>query len=95
MILGGLAEADDLSRISRLAGEIDDPTITRTTGPGGGTLSVAMRRLPALPVERLRTLAAGEAIVLARHTAPVHTRLRPWTQLPQADAIRADAAQPA
>jgi type IV secretory pathway TraG/TraD family ATPase VirD4 len=95
VVLGGLSEADDLARISRLAGEIDEPTVTRTTGPGGGSMSISVRRLPALPVERLRTLAPGQAIVLARHTPPVHTRLRPWTQLPQADIIRRDAAEPA
>jgi len=95
VVLGGLSEADDLSRISRLAGEIDEPTVTRTTGPGGGSLSVATRRLPALPVERLRTMPPGEAIVLARHTPPVRTRMRPWTRLPQSAAIRAAAEEPA
>jgi type IV secretion system protein VirD4 len=92
VVLGGLAQADDLQRISRLAGDIDEPTVTRTTGPGGGSMSVAERRLPALPVEMLRTLPQGLAVVLARHTAPVLTRLRPWTDLPQAATIRADAA---
>ena len=91
MVLGGLSEADDLARISRLAGEIDEPTMTRTTGPAGGTVSVAVRRLPALPIERLRTLPPGQAIVLARHTPPVRTRLRPWTDLPVADTIRTHA----
>jgi type IV secretion system protein VirD4 len=92
VVLGGLAQADDLQRISRLAGDIDEPTVTRTTGPGGGSMSVAERRLPALPVEMLRTLPQGQAVVLARHTAPVLTRLRPWTDLPQAATIRGDAA---
>lgn len=91
-MLGGLSEADDLSRISRLAGEVDEPLLTRTTGPGGGSISVTVRRLPALPLERIRTLPEGHAIVLARHTPPVQTHMRPWTRLPQAAAIRADAA---
>jgi type IV secretory pathway TraG/TraD family ATPase VirD4 len=95
VVLGGLSEADDLARISRLAGEIDEPTLTRTTGPGGGSVSVAVRRLPALPIDRLRTLPEGQAIVLARHTAPVQARLRPWTRLPQAAAIRTDSQAPA
>jgi type IV secretion system protein VirD4 len=92
VVLGGLAQADDLQRISRLAGDIDEPAVTRTTGPGGGSMSVADRRLPALPVEMLRTMPPGQAIVLARHTAPVLTRLRPWMDLADAAAIRADAA---
>ena len=91
VVLGGLAQSDDLVRISRLAGEIDEPTRSRTTGPGGGSVSVSMRRLPALPVERLRCLSPGRAIVLARHAAPIESRLRPWWQREDAPAIR-DAA---
>jgi len=91
VLLGGLAQADDLSRISRLAGEIDEPTRSRTTGPGGGSVSVSMRRLPALPVERLRCLPPGRAIVLARHAAPAEARLAPWWQRRDADVIRAAA----
>lgn len=89
VLLGGLAQADDLTRISRLAGEIDEPTRSRTTGPGGGSVSVSMRRLPALPVERLRCLPPGRAIVLARHAAPTEARLQPWWQRDDADTIRA------
>ena len=95
VVLGGLSEADDLGRISRLAGDIDEPTVTRTTGPGGGSISVAIRRIPALPVERIRTLPEGDAIVLARRTPPVQTRMRSWLRMPQAADIAADAAEPA
>src|SRR5581483_6560397 len=35
VILGGLAHAEDLHRISQLAGDIDDPVRTRTSGAGG------------------------------------------------------------
>lgn len=89
VLLGGLAQADDLTRISRLAGEIDEPTRSRTTGPGGGSVSVSVRRLPALPVERLRCLPPGRAIVLARHAAPTEARLQPWWQRRDAEVIRA------
>lgn len=88
VIFGGLAHADDLSRISRLAGEIDQPTWTRSTGPSGNSSSVAARRLPALPLEQLRCLPPGQAIVLARHTAPVRVHLTPWWQRPDAKQIR-------
>jgi type IV secretory pathway TraG/TraD family ATPase VirD4 len=89
VVLGGLAQADDLQRISRLAGEVDDATRSRTTGPGGGSVSVSMRRLPALPIERLRCLPPGHAVVLARHTAPAEARMQPWWERPDAPAIRA------
>jgi hypothetical protein len=92
VILGGLAHADDLGRISRLAGEIDQPTRTHTRGSGGPSVAIAQRRLPALPVETIRTLGPGRAIVLARHSAPVLARLDAWWRRPDADAIRQAAA---
>ena len=89
VVLGGLAQADDLARISRLAGDVDDDVHTRSYGPNGPAGSVSPRRLPALPVERLRTLPAGHAIVLARRTPPVHAVLTPWWAGAHADRIRA------
>jgi type IV secretory pathway TraG/TraD family ATPase VirD4 len=89
VILGGLAHAEDLQRISQLAGEIDDPVRTRSHGAGGSSTSVSPRRLPALSVQDLRTLPPGHAIVLARHTPPVHARLRPWWDTDHAKAITA------
>ena len=94
VVLGGLAHADDLGRISRLAGDVDDAVHTRSHGPTGPAVSVSPRRLPALPVERLRTLPAGHAIVLARRTAPVHAALTPWWDGPHAEAITAALARP-
>jgi type IV secretory pathway TraG/TraD family ATPase VirD4 len=94
VVLGGLAQADDLNSISRLAGEVDEPTRTRTTGPGGGSVSVSLRRVPALPVDRLRCLPPGRAIVLARHAAPVLAQLTPWWERDDADQIRAAAVAP-
>jgi type IV secretory pathway TraG/TraD family ATPase VirD4 len=78
IVFGGLAHAEDLHRISQLAGEIDDPVTTRSHGAGGASTSTAPRRLPALPIEILRTLPEGSAVVLARRTPPVHARLTPW-----------------
>jgi type IV secretory pathway TraG/TraD family ATPase VirD4 len=89
VILGGLAHAEDLHRISQLAGDIDDPVRTRTHGAGGASTSIAPRRLPALPVEAVRTLPPGHALVLARRTAPVEARLTAWWDGPHAAAIRA------
>jgi type IV secretion system protein VirD4 len=89
VILGGLAHAEDLSRISQLAGDVDDPVRTRTSGAGGASTSIAPRRLPALPVERLRTLRPGHAVVLARRTPPVEARLQPWWEGPHRREIQA------
>ncbi|HWA66463.1 MAG TPA: TraM recognition domain-containing protein, partial [Mycobacteriales bacterium] len=92
VILGGLAHAEDLQRISQLAGDIDDPVRTRTHGAGGASTSIAPRRLSALPIEVLRTLPEGTAIVLARRTPPVHARLTPWWDGPHAHVIEAALA---
>jgi type IV secretion system protein VirD4 len=78
VVLGGLAHAEDLNRISRLAGEIDDITKSQTSGPSGKSVSTTVRRLPALPVERLRGLPVGRAIVLGRRARPVEARLDPY-----------------
>ncbi|HVY09536.1 MAG TPA: TraM recognition domain-containing protein [Mycobacteriales bacterium] len=88
VILGGLAHAEDLHRISQLVGEIDEPVRTRTRGAGGASTSVGPRRLPVLPVDALRTLRPGHAIVLARNARPVEARLCPWWDGPHASAIR-------
>jgi type IV secretory pathway TraG/TraD family ATPase VirD4 len=92
VVLGGLAHAEDLHRIGQLAGDVDDPVRTRTHGAGGASTSVAPRRLAALPIERLRTLRPGHAIVLARRTPPVEARLLAWWDGPHAGPIRAALA---
>lgn len=78
VVLGGLAHAEDLQRISRLAGEIDDVTESVTRGVGGKSVSTSVRRLPALPVERLRGLPVGRAVVLGRRAPAIEARLRPY-----------------
>ena len=81
VVLGGLAHAEDLQRISRLAGDVDELTETRTRGPGGTSVAQSVRRLPALPIEKIRGLPVGRAIVLARRARPVEARLEPyWDQ---------------
>ena len=78
VVLGGLAHAEDLLRISRLAGDVDELTESRTRGPGGTSVSTSIRRLPALPIEKIRGLPVGRAIVLARRARPVEAALMPY-----------------
>lgn len=94
VILGGLAHADDLHRISRLAGEIDRQVLSRSHGPGGISSSTSPRRLPALPPELIRTLPSGHALLLARRTPPVHAQLTPWWRGPHANAIQQALDEP-
>ena len=82
VVLGGLAHTDDLNRIGRLAGDIDVPLETRSRGAGGASRSITTQRLAVLPLEKIRCLPAGQALVLARRCAPVEVRLRPYWQHP-------------
>jgi type IV secretory pathway TraG/TraD family ATPase VirD4 len=92
IVFGGLGHADDLARISRLAGDIDQPAWSHSDGAGGRSWSRSLRRLPALPVERLRNLPEGRAIVLHRRTPPIETTLAPWWQLPCRQVVEASLA---
>jgi type IV secretion system protein VirD4 len=82
VVLGGLAHADDLHRISRLAGDVDVPHVTHSRSSGGHSRSTSTQRLPALPLEHIRCLPAGQALVLARRCPPAQVRLTPWWQHP-------------
>lgn len=82
IVFGGLAHADDLHRISRLAGDVDIPHVTHSRSSGGHSRSTSTQRQPALPLERIRCLPAGQALVLARRCPPTQVRLTPWWQHP-------------
>ena len=88
VIFGGLAQADDLARISRLAGEVDQTTVSRSRGASGNSWSTGLRRIPVLGVEDLRSLPGGHAVLFYRHLRPALIRLAPWWQLPIAAAVR-------
>lgn len=78
VVLGGLAHSEDLQRISRLAGEIDDVTKSVSTGSSGRSVTTSVRRLPALPMERIRSLPVGRAVVIGRRAHPCEVRLQPF-----------------
>jgi type IV secretory pathway TraG/TraD family ATPase VirD4 len=78
VVLGGLAHTEDLTRIGRLAGDIDVPLETRSRGAGGASHSTTTQRLAVLPLEKIRCLPAGHALVLARRCAPVEVALQPY-----------------
>jgi type IV secretion system protein VirD4 len=83
VVLGGLAHATDLANISRLAGEVDVPLHTRSSSSTGTSHSTTTQRLPVLPIDKIRTLPAGRALVLARRCAPVEVQLQPYWKHPQ------------
>jgi type IV secretory pathway TraG/TraD family ATPase VirD4 len=78
VIFGGLSEADDLRAISSLAGEVDEPVATRSRSQDGIAISTTVRRVPALPIDRIRGIPEGRALVLGRRAAPVEAVLTPY-----------------
>ena len=93
VVLGGLGHADDLTRISRLAGEIDEEIGSASRGAGGTTWSTSLRQRPVLPLERIRSLEPGRALVLHRRTPPVEAMLDQWWKRPCAPRVNAALAE--
>jgi len=93
LILGGLGKTRDLEDVSRLLGEIDEPTTTVSRGRHGDrSETVSTRQMPVMPASVLRTLPFGTAVLLLRHTRPAVIDLAPWTARPDAAALRAGKA---
>jgi type IV secretory pathway TraG/TraD family ATPase VirD4 len=89
VILGGSANADDLTGISRLIGEREVREITHTQGPsgaGGTSVSVSVRRRPILEPSEIRQIPVGQGLLLLRSAPPILMALTPWT-------ARADASE--
>ena len=78
MLLPGVADLDTLRYFSGLVGEQERRDLTRTTGSGGSTRSVARRRTPLVAAEALRQLPDGHALLLYGRLAPARVRLRTW-----------------
>ena len=91
LVLGGLAKMRDLDDVSRLLGEIDEPTRTTSHGTSGErSTTISLRQMPVMPPAVLRTLPFGHGVFLLRHTRPAVIDLDPWTQRPDADQLRAE-----
>jgi type IV secretory pathway TraG/TraD family ATPase VirD4 len=89
VILGGLAKMRDLEDVSRLLGEIDEPTQTLSHGRAGErSSSTSLRMVPVMPPAVLRTLPFGTGVLLLRHTRPVVIDLHPWPSRPDAPALQ-------
>ena len=78
MLLPGVADLETLRYFAGLVGEEEAHDLTRTSGPGGPSRSVARRRRPLVAPEALRQLPDGHALLLYGRLAPVRVRLRMW-----------------
>jgi type IV secretory pathway TraG/TraD family ATPase VirD4 len=96
LVLGGSANAEDLSDLSRLIGEREFtewsqsmPAGTLGVGASGRSMSSSTRWRPILEPSEIRRLPLGEGLLLLRAAPPVLLRLRPWTTRPDAAALLA------
>ena len=93
LVLGGLAKLRDLEDVSRLLGEIDEPTQTLSRGRmGERSSSTSLRQVPVMPPSVLRTLPFGTGVLLVRHARPLVIDLQAWPDRPDADRLRAGRA---
>ena len=91
IILGGASNSKDLHDLTTLIGERDEITDSTTIGDHGSrSAQRSIRRVPILPPDAIRTLPFGTALVLLRSAPPIVTRMRTWTQRPDAARLRAD-----
>jgi type IV secretion system protein VirD4 len=81
IVLGGSANADDLTDISRLIGEKDVKEWSQTVlaGSGGRSVSSSTRRRPILEPSDIRRLPIGHGLLLLRSARPIMMKLQPWT----------------
>lgn len=93
IVLGGASNAKDLHDLTTLIGERDEMTDSTTVGDHGSrSAQRSIRRVPILPPDAIRTLPFGTALVLLRAAPPIVTRMRAWTNRPDAAELRADRA---
>jgi len=91
LVLGGLAKMRDLEDVSRLLGEIDEPTRSQSRGRAGDrSTTTSIRTVPVMPPAVLRTLPFGTGVLLLRHARPAVIDLHPWPRRPDAARLRTD-----
>jgi type IV secretion system protein VirD4 len=78
MLLPGVADLETLRYFAGLLGEEEVRDLTRTTGAGASTRSVALKRRPLSAPEALRQLPERHALLLYGRLAPARLRLRMW-----------------
>ncbi len=91
IILGGASNSRDLHDLTTLIGERDETTDSTTVGDHGSrSAQRSIRRVPVMPPDAIRTLPFGTALVLLRAAPPIVTRMRTWTDRPDAARLRGD-----
>jgi type IV secretory pathway TraG/TraD family ATPase VirD4 len=85
VVLPGIADFTTLDLVSRLGGELDTPTQSRSYGPwwtaSGPTVTWSTHRQRRLPVEAVSQQRRGTALVLSGSRPVESVGLAPWWQL--------------
>ncbi|MET7761886.1 TraM recognition domain-containing protein [Streptomyces sp. NPDC005393] len=87
----GLDDADFVEKVSKLVGEHDVSTVSISRSRDGRSRSTSYRQERVMPVDRIRALPKGTALLLATGIRPALIRLRPWFLEPGAERIQAAA----
>jgi type IV secretory pathway TraG/TraD family ATPase VirD4 len=87
----GIDDAAFAEDVSRLVGDHDVPTRSKTSGGGknGRSTTTSVRRDRILSPARIRALPKGSALLLATGAKPALLRLLPWYAGPRATDISA------
>ena len=83
VLLPGMADPDLLEIFSNLVGERQAVSTTISQGTYGPSTSETHRWERLAPVNELRTLPAGHAVLIHDNTLPAKVRLRPYYRQPQ------------
>jgi type IV secretory pathway TraG/TraD family ATPase VirD4 len=93
--LGGVDEAAFLEDLSRLVGDYELTTVSRSHSSTGSSSSVQARQERVLDASDLRAMPRGRGLLLYSGTPAVLLRTVPWMSGPHAAELRAAAAAPA
>jgi type IV secretory pathway TraG/TraD family ATPase VirD4 len=87
----GIDDAAFAEDVSRLVGDHDVPTRSKTSGGGkhGQSTTTSVRRDRILSPAQIRALPKGSALLLATGAKPALLRLLPWYAGPRASAVEA------
>ena len=90
---GGVSDLRFLEGLSQLYGEYDRASRSRTSGPGGASVSWSTQRHRALSVDELAAMPAGRAAVSLSGTRPVIVETVPWMRRPDASLVQGSLAR--
>lgn len=89
VIGSGIDDADFADKLSRLVGDHDTATVSKTASESGRSTSVSMRQERVLPADAIRALPKGSALLLATGIRPALLELKPWYLQPDAAQLSA------